>query len=75
MGGYLVVDDVKGTSEKLLMFIQGESSSPIVTDNNPKTYEDPVAPLYITVGTGGATLHKFNGKESYVQHSIWDLVS
>jgi predicted MPP superfamily phosphohydrolase len=45
---------------------QVESSSPIVTDNNPKTYEDPVAPLYITVGTGGATLHKFKGKESYV---------
>ena len=54
---------------------QGESSSPIVTDNNPKTYEDPVAPLYITVGTGGATLHKFNGKESYVAAHIWDLVS
>ena len=43
-----------------------ESSNPIVTNNNPKTYEDPVAPLYITVGTGGATLHKFKGKESYV---------
>jgi predicted MPP superfamily phosphohydrolase len=45
---------------------QVEPSSPVVADNNPKTYEDPVAPLYITVGTGGATLHKFEGRESYV---------
>lgn len=44
----------------------GASSNPFVIDNNPKNYEGPVAPVYITVGTGGAVLHKFNGKASYV---------
>ena len=52
--------------ELILSIIIKWSSRPIVTDNNPKAYEDPVAPLYITVGTGGAILHKFKGKESYV---------
>lgn len=42
------------------------SSNPFVTDNNAKNYEDPAGQVYVTIGTGGSVLHKFNGKASYV---------
>jgi hypothetical protein len=42
------------------------SSNPYVTETNTKNYVDPANPVYVTVGTGGAALHKFNGKAPYV---------
>jgi len=41
-------------------------ANPYVTDNNAKNYEDRVGSVYVTVGTGGAALHKLNGKAPYV---------
>jgi len=42
------------------------SSSPLVTDNDIKSYKDPIGQVYVTVGTGGSVLHDLNGKARYV---------
>jgi predicted MPP superfamily phosphohydrolase len=42
------------------------SSSPLVTDNDIKSYKDPIGQMYVTVGTGGSALHDLNGKARYI---------
>lgn len=42
------------------------SSNPFVTDNNSKSFENSVGQVYVTIGTGGAGLHKFSGKALYM---------
>ncbi len=42
------------------------SSSPLVTDNDIKSYKDPAGQVYVTVGTGGSALHDLNGKARYM---------
>ena len=42
------------------------SSSPLVTDNDIKSYKDPAGQVYVTVGTGGSALHVLNGKARYM---------
>ena len=42
------------------------SSSPLVTDNDIRSYKDPAGQLYVTVGTGGSASHDLNGKARYM---------
>jgi hypothetical protein len=42
------------------------SSSPLVTDNDTKSYIDPTGQVYVTVGTGGSALHDLSGKARYM---------
>jgi predicted phosphodiesterase len=42
------------------------SSSPLVTDNDIKSYKDPAGQVYVTVGTGGSALHDLSGKARYM---------
>jgi predicted phosphodiesterase len=42
------------------------SSSPLVTDNEIKSYKDPAGQVYVTVGTGGSALHDLSGKARYM---------
>jgi hypothetical protein len=44
------------------------SSEPIVTDPNSNSYENPAGQTYVTVGTGGAELHGFDGMADYVSN-------
>ncbi len=41
-------------------------SQPIVADVNSNYYRDPSGQIYVTVGTGGAQLHRINGDAPYV---------
>ncbi|HEX2231626.1 MAG TPA: hypothetical protein VHG34_05485, partial [Nitrososphaeraceae archaeon] len=38
--------------------------NPIITDRNTDTYTNPEGPIYLTVGTGGASLHNLNGNKA-----------
>ena len=38
--------------------------NPIVTDRNRNTYTNPEGQIFLTVGTGGAGLHKLNGNQA-----------
>src|ERR671911_2769300 len=38
--------------------------NPIITDTNKNTYTNPEGQIYLTVGTGGAGLHKLNGNKA-----------
>jgi hypothetical protein len=40
--------------------------NPIVVDNNRTDYQGSNAPIFITVGTGGAELHDFNGMRPFI---------
>ncbi len=40
--------------------------NPIVKDPHTNDYINPEAPIFVTVGTGGATLHDFEGKRPYM---------
>jgi Calcineurin-like phosphoesterase len=39
-------------------------ANPIITDRNTDTYTNPEGQIYLTVGTGGASLHKLNGNKA-----------
>jgi Calcineurin-like phosphoesterase len=39
-------------------------ANPIITDRNTDTYNNPEGQIYLTVGTGGAGLHKLNGNQA-----------
>src|ERR671924_1713536 len=49
-----------------IVFNDDESDSPIPTSTNGKTYVDPAGQIFVIVGTGGQSIHKFNGKNPYV---------
>ena len=38
--------------------------NPIITDRNTDTYTNPEGQIYLTVGTGGASLHSLNGNQA-----------
>jgi hypothetical protein len=38
--------------------------NPIITDRNRNTYTNPEGQIYLTVGTGGASLHSLNGNKA-----------
>jgi Calcineurin-like phosphoesterase len=38
--------------------------NPIITDRNENTYTNPEGQIYLTVGTGGASLHSLNGNKA-----------
>jgi predicted MPP superfamily phosphohydrolase len=38
--------------------------NPIITDRNRSTYTNPEGQIYLTVGTGGASLHSLNGNKA-----------
>jgi hypothetical protein len=39
-------------------------ANPIITDRNKSTYTNPEGQIYLTVGTGGASLHNLNGNKA-----------
>ncbi len=39
-------------------------ANPLITDRNTDTYTNPEGQIYLTVGTGGAGLHKLNGNQA-----------
>jgi len=39
-------------------------ANPIITDRNTDTYTNPEGQIYLTVGTGGASLHNLNGNKA-----------
>jgi hypothetical protein len=41
-------------------------NSPIVKVSGTNDYINPEAPIFVTVGTGGVTLHEFEGKSPYI---------
>lgn len=42
-----------------------DSSSPLVTDCNKNSYNNPIGQIYVIVGTGGVNLHGLSGKASF----------
>lgn len=40
--------------------------NPIIDDNSKANYQDLNGAIFLTVGTGGAELHNFTGKRSYI---------
>ena len=42
------------------------SSSPEIKDKNGNNYNNPSAPIYVTVGTAGAELYEFDGKAPFI---------
>jgi predicted MPP superfamily phosphohydrolase len=49
-----------------LMFNEKNSSVPIITSNETKTYYDPNGQIYLIVGTGGIDIDPFSSKEPYI---------
>jgi predicted MPP superfamily phosphohydrolase len=39
-------------------------ANPIITDRNKSTYTNPEGQIFLTVGTGGASLHSLNGNKA-----------
>jgi predicted phosphodiesterase len=50
-----------------IVFNDDESDSPIPTSTNGETYVDPEGQIFATVGTGGHSIHEFQGMNSYIQ--------
>ncbi len=44
-----------------------ESDSPISASTGRETYVDPEGQIFATVGTGGQSIHEFQGKNSFIQ--------
>jgi hypothetical protein len=49
-----------------ILFNDDESDSPTPTSTNRETYVDPEGQVFVIVGTGGQSIHKFNGKNPYI---------
>jgi hypothetical protein len=47
-----------------IMYNNDSPANPIITDRNKSTYTNPEGQIYLTVGTGGAGLHKLNGNKA-----------
>jgi calcineurin-like phosphoesterase family protein len=47
-----------------IMYNDNSPANPIITDRNTDTYTNPEGQIYLTVGTGGAGLHKLNGNQA-----------
>jgi len=46
-----------------IKFDPNNSTNPIITDRNENLYNEPDGQIFATVGTGGAALHSFRGKD------------
>jgi hypothetical protein len=49
-----------------IVFNDDESDSPIPTSTNGETYVDPEGQIFVIVGTGGQSIHPFDGKNPYI---------
>jgi predicted phosphodiesterase len=49
-----------------IVFNDDDSDSPIPTSTNGPTYVDPEGQIFATVGTGGQSIHEFQGMNSYI---------
>jgi hypothetical protein len=49
-----------------ILFNDDESDSPIPTSTNGSTYVDPEGQIFVIVGTGGQSIHSFDGKNPYI---------
>ena len=49
-----------------IVFNDDESDSPIPTSTNGETHVDPEGQIFVTVGTGGQSIHPFDGKNPYI---------
>src|SRR5215211_5765585 len=49
-----------------IVFNDDESDSPIQTSTNEDTYVNPEGQIFVTVGTGGQSIHPFDGKNPYI---------
>jgi hypothetical protein len=47
-----------------IMYNDDSPANPIITDRNTDTYTNPEGQIYLTVGSGGAGLHKLNGNQA-----------
>jgi hypothetical protein len=47
-----------------LQYNSDSPKNPIITDENTNTYTNPEGQIYLTVGTGGASLHELNGNKA-----------
>jgi hypothetical protein len=50
-----------------IVFDGEESDSPISASTGRETYVDPEGQIFATVGTGGKSIHEFQGMNSYIQ--------
>jgi Calcineurin-like phosphoesterase len=50
-----------------IVFDGEESDSPISASTGRQTYVDPEGQIFATVGTGGKSIHEFQGMNSYIQ--------
>jgi hypothetical protein len=50
-----------------IVFNDDESDSPIPTSTNGETYVDPEGQIFATVGTGGHSIHEFQGMNPYIE--------
>jgi len=50
-----------------IVFDGEESDSPISASTGRETYVDPEGQIFATVGTGGHSIHEFQGMNSYIQ--------
>jgi hypothetical protein len=49
-----------------IVFNDDEPDSPIPTSTNGETYVDPEGQIFATVGTGGHSIHEFDGMNPYI---------
>jgi hypothetical protein len=49
-----------------IVFNDDESDSPIPTSTNEETYVNPEGQIFVIVGTGGQSIHSFDGKNPYI---------
>jgi Calcineurin-like phosphoesterase len=49
-------------------------ANPIISDRNTDTYTNPEGQIYLTVGTGGASLHSLNGNKAPYLITVQDGV-
>jgi Calcineurin-like phosphoesterase len=50
-----------------IVYKDGEADFPIPTSTNGETYVDPEGQIFATVGTGGHSIHEFQGMNYYIQ--------
>jgi 3',5'-cyclic AMP phosphodiesterase CpdA len=50
-----------------IVYNDGEADFPIPTSTNGETYVDPEGQIFATVGTGGHSIHEFEGMNPYIE--------
>ena len=54
----------------LYIRLPNTGDSPEIKDKNSNNYNNPSAPIYVTVGTAGAELHEFDGQAPFIATQI-----